>query len=65
MDVIMRYAKSELTELHQELEAAEALHGNSDDGTVAIKEVNVLYQGDKGRLHNVHVTWDEVKDFKI
>jgi hypothetical protein len=61
----MRYAKTELTNLHNELEISEVARGNRDDGIKAVEELNVLYQDAEGGVHSVYVTWDEVKDLQI
>jgi hypothetical protein len=65
-DVVMRYAKTELTKLHREMEIGAFVRGGGHhDGIKAVDELHVLYQDAKGRVHTVHVSWDEVKDFQI
>jgi hypothetical protein len=64
-DVVMRHAKTKLTKLHEEFEIAAFARGDRDDGIMAAAELFVLYQDAEGRVHTVHVTWDEVKDLEI
>jgi hypothetical protein len=62
---VMHYAKTELTKLHKEMEIAAVVHGDRNDGIKAVKELHVLYKDAGGRMHAVHVSWDEVKDLHI
>jgi hypothetical protein len=64
-DVVMRYAKTELTKLHKEFKSAAVVRGDRDDRIKAVEELDVLYRDVKGRVHTVHVTWAEVKDLDI
>jgi hypothetical protein len=64
-DAVMRYAKTELTKMHNEFEIAAALRGDRDDGIKAVEELHVLYKDTGGRMHSVHATWSQVKDLRI
>jgi hypothetical protein len=64
-EAVMRYAKTELTKMHEEFEIAAALHGNREDGIEAVEELHVLYKDAGGRIHAVHATWNQVKDLHI
>jgi hypothetical protein len=65
IEFIMGYVRNELAQLHQELDAAEILQGNRDDGIVFIDALNVLYEDKAGQLHDFSFTWDEVRGLNI
>jgi hypothetical protein len=64
-DAVMRYAKTELTKMHEEFEIAAALHGSRNDGIEAVEELDILYRDAGGRMHTVHATWNQVKNLHI
>jgi hypothetical protein len=47
------------------VEVVAARHGNHSDGIKVLEEIHVLYKDAEGRLHEVHVTWNQVKDLHI
>jgi hypothetical protein len=59
MNIIQRYAKSELDLLMAEA----SLQDISDNGKVVNYDINVLYQNERGQLYDVLVSWNDVKNF--
>ena len=65
LDVVLQFAKAELTMLLEEFELTAAACGDCDDEIKTGKVISVLYQDAAGRLHDVHVTWDNVENLQI
>ena len=63
MNAVMRFAKKELTKIHQKVESnAKAL---KDNGIRVAEDMDVLYRDGDGGIHTVKITWKDVRDLKL